>query len=1424
MTKFLLAVLLALPASAAMHVWTGASSNRMSDAANWIGGAPGDATAAELLFPPGPSTFAITNDLPALTVRAISFTGTGYTIGGQPITLAPDAQVVDTARGSNTIETDVQLSGGATLSSEAGGITSSELTLSGAITGTGPVIVSGGSRTIFAGTRPNTYSGGTHVVYGTLRLAKSDHVDAVPGDLDIAASGAILGEGGRVETVANEQIPDSATISLGVRGSMGIGAIETVGPLHLDSNAEITTAIATSGFITPFGMLILAGDITVGASSQNSAQLRGDIALSGMRTVTFCYECPTLTISDLRDHMPGSGLIVRTMDETPWMGGVGTRATYRGPTIVDGGAAAIANPNTAVRLRNGRFAGTVASLIAERGRISGVTTTGDLRLSPLTTVRMSSSASPSYRAGGVVDLAGATLDFEVDVNLRRELGATYVALRNDGPGPIRGTFANVPEGRILADRFRVSYVGGDGNDMTLTEVGRYRTSVTISASPRHDLTPGQQVTLEARVSSENSGNVGNAGQVVFRDGSTIIGTAPLSNGVAELTFAIAGGVHDYSASYEGTATFAPSTSVSTRLEVRPPAPVITSIEPASAQAGSTVDVVVRGTDFYPGGYVTVASTRVETAFVSATEVRFTWHVPRSAQNISVAMQYAQPAPGRFSNIVQVQVTGVPPLPTALTFEPRAVSGSVVPGGGGAWIALLRQPSGAFEVRDTFIGDTDRDGIVRWEQPDDVPSESTWILVDMTDGRISAGTPKLIAPHQTEHPVLFLRDEQENYSRVQLHTSGNDEHVLWVRPGVGAWTAAVTDGGPNDLDGTFNNYAFLDAAKMRPAGASIVPVPPGFQPGDVFVRVKGLERQWFGVHIDEQRLRASDGAGVLRFARRDGDNIGWREGDPVRVPVMRVGGTGGEVSVRYLIEAVTATGAMFGVPSLGTLTFVPGQMLSVIDMPVTDDEAYAGRLTYRITLSNPAGTTIEGNPVHTLRVDDDDPLPRLTLDPPSVTVDEGDEGTRTVQYTVTLDGAIAAPVTATWRSEGVPFSSGTITFVPGEARTQTITVPYAGNTTPDGNRTRTIHWFDVVNASTENAQGRLTIVDDDFVKITLLDATVNESAGSIDVWIAADRSTVKPVTVRWTTRSGTATEGSDFTPSSGSVELALRTTRERATIPIVTDMAAEGDETFTVVLSDATNGTIVRDTATVLIFDDDTARVPAISATSAVAAEGTQSFATFRVRLSFAPAGEVRVRAATVAGTATATTDYTPVDRTLTFTKDRLEHTVSVALLHDGVFEPSEAFTLVLSEPVGATIATPSVTGTILDVSFPPFDPNAPKLTAETTQVAENAGVARLTVRLSRALQSPVTVHYATADGTAFTPDDYSPLSGTLTFAPGETTKTIDVPLANDSRTEDEETFHLVLGNPVNAEIATFTTTVRVRDDDAPEPRRRAAGH
>jgi plastocyanin len=97
------------------------------------------------------------------------------------------------------------------------------------------------------------------------------------------------------------------------------------------------------------------------------------------------------------------------------------------------------------------------------------------------------------------------------------------------------------------------------------------------------------------------------------------------------------------------------------------------------------------------------------------------------------------------------------------------------------------------------------------------------------------------------------------------------------------------------------------------------------------------------------------------------------------------------------------------------------------------------------------------------------------------------------------------------------------------------------------------------------------------------------------------------------------------------------------------------------------------------------------------------------------------------------------------------------------------------------------------------------------------------VTLSKASTQTVTVSYATANGTASAPGDYTAKSGTLSFAAGKVTGTVTVPVKGDVATEGDETFAINLAAPTNATVGDGAGTATIRNDDPGSGLRLAVG-
>src|SRR5262249_52562522 len=143
---------------------------------------------------------------------------------------------------------------------------------------------------------------------------------------------------------------------------------------------------------------------------------------------------------------------------------------------------------------------------------------------------------------------------------------------------------------------------------------------------------------------------------------------------------------------------------------------------------------------------------------------------------------------------------------------------------------------------------------------------------------------------------------------------------------------------------------------------------------------------------------------------------------------------------------------------------------------------------------------------------------------------------------------------------------------------------------------------------------------------------------------------------------------------------------------------------------------------------------------------------------------------------------------------QLAGSITVPVIGDTLYEGNETFTVSLSNVSGATLARAQGTGTIIDDDAPVSLSIADASTHE-----GNSGTTLLTftVSLSGPSGNPVSVYFQTTDGTATagTPlggNDYQATSGSLSFAPDQTTRTFTVLIFGDITYEPNETFYAML--------------------------------
>ena len=457
-----------------------------------------------------------------------------------------------------------------------------------------------------------------------------------------------------------------------------------------------------------------------------------------------------------------------------------------------------------------------------------------------------------------------------------------------------------------------------------------------------------------------------------------------------------------------------------------------------------------------------------------------------------------------------------------------------------------------------------------------------------------------------------------------------------------------------------------------------------------------------------------------------------------------------------------------------------------------------------------------------------PTDHFTIVANASPVTEGNAGTTAVTFTISYSGPPNAVSvdwatvagTATAGSDYVA-ASGTASFtgVPSD-RTRTVTVFVKGDTTYEGDETFTVHLSNnQPSGSTviDTANATQTITDDDAApSFSIDDVTHTEGdAGGTTYTFTVTKAgtTALSSTVDYASADGTATTGdNDYAATSGTLTFLSGDTTKTFDVTVNGDTKNEADETFLVNLSGATDATISDTQGVGTIANDDP--VPSIGVDDQILGEGDAgtSTMTFHVSLSNPSGQTVTVDYTTNDGTATiADSDYVAASGTLTFTPGQTSKPVGVTINGDTKKEADQDFTLDLSNPTNATISDASGVGTITN-----DDPVPDASIADASLAEGDAGTATLSfdVTLSHPSDDTVTVDWATSDGTATTGDgDYVAASGTVTFDPGDTTKSVDVTVNGDTTYEADEDLTVTLSNPVNGGLADDTATGTITNDD-----------
>lgn len=612
------------------------------------------------------------------------------------------------------------------------------------------------------------------------------------------------------------------------------------------------------------------------------------------------------------------------------------------------------------------------------------------------------------------------------------------------------------------------------------------------------------------------------------------------------------------------------------------------------------------------------------------------------------------------------------------------------------------------------------------------------------------------------------------------------------------------------------------------------------------------------------INNDDGAAIFNF--NPTSSVTQAEGTVFAFNVVRTfpaGTTGTDLAstVNYTIAGTSGLPATPGtdVDASGSVNFPVGGSNTVATVINTNnDTIFEPTEQFTATLSSVSGDGALGaNLTRVGNITDNDPRPVFQIRANRTQV-EGNAGTtamifdidkisgdaqypQTVRVT-TADGGGPTAATAPSDYTAIPGPGDPVVFGQGQLTGQ-FAVIINGDTVfeDDETFTTTIASVSIANDSPVNCASCIgspasrtgTITNDDTAPVFDLqaDVTVTEGSGAgttvATFTITKTGATELTSIVSANTVDGTAVAPGDYTAivNAAVATFAPADTSKTFNVNIVRDTIRENTESYTVNLSNVTNGTFGTVTRTGNITDDEPN--PNFSIANVSAAEGSP--AVFTVTRSF-PAGltgmevnsTLTCTTANISGNTTihaqAGSDYTSFNSGITFLPADATKTCSVSTTSDTVFEGDETFNMGLTAGsfVGTITGQPAV-GTITNNDACSF------AVSNVTQNEGNAGTSNFNHVVTKTCDTGTFnafVSYDSTDGTATAPSDYTEiLPGTLAFLPAETTKPMPVSVNGDLLVETNETYNVRLtGATVNGVPVTSLTNglgTIVNDDGVP---------
>ncbi|MFC5649517.1 Calx-beta domain-containing protein [Paenibacillus solisilvae] len=335
-------------------------------------------------------------------------------------------------------------------------------------------------------------------------------------------------------------------------------------------------------------------------------------------------------------------------------------------------------------------------------------------------------------------------------------------------------------------------------------------------------------------------------------------------------------------------------------------------------------------------------------------------------------------------------------------------------------------------------------------------------------------------------------------------------------------------------------------------------------------------------------------------------------------------------------------------------------------------------------------------------------------------------------------------------------------------------------------------------------------------------TVNETEGTVSLTVIRTMGSAGAVTIDYYTRdkenvpaSHPARPGQDFEAVSGTLVFADGESAKTIVVPLINDsLYEEYPESFVIELKNPTGGATLSKTSyfcgVTIISDDDPNSTNVIRAEKMINGEG-DGYARVRLTRKNPTNDEVLIHYQTSPGTAQSPSDYDEAAGVIAFAPGETVKVLTIPVHDDNYAEEAEyffvAFQNVSEENVYVNLLDPDTR-----ISYVDNDRAYVRFKDPVVYAMEETRGAY--IKVTRTGERPITVEYETIAGTAAAGTDFTAARKTLSFTKGEVSKTIFVPLLDDSLAEYMESFTIRLFDPIGGVIIeTETIEVHILDKD-----------